>query len=133
MPCPSCNSEEWKLASLVYKEGLSHIATTTVGAGAGPGAFGGGGAKTTGTQQSALSKAAAPPNGYVFTILLSVAMIISALFALLGSGFWWLIVACFVGGIAAVYPGEHAKHTEAMSRWHATRMCQRCGTFYSAT
>ena len=69
MTCPKCHSDEWKLASIVHAGGLSTISTSTVGVGGGASAdiFGGGvglGAgvgSTTGTQQTALSKLAAPP------------------------------------------------------------------------
>jgi|GEM_PF-3427732 len=69
MACPKCGSEEWKLASLVYSEGIHNLSTSTnfVGSGLGDDAFGVGigtgvgRGKTSWIQQTRLSDLAAPP------------------------------------------------------------------------
>jgi multisubunit Na+/H+ antiporter MnhC subunit len=142
MPCPACSSDEWKLASLVHKEGVSHVSTTTSGIGiaastSGVGLAGGRG-KTAGVQQSQLSKEAAPPPGLVLTailIWLSAFAIIFAILALTNDKllhFTWLFIVGVVAAVGAfrVYPGEKAKVEAAMAKWQVTRMCLRCGTFY---
>jgi hypothetical protein len=69
MTCPTCNADDWKLASVVYQEGLSHVATSsngsTVGVGVGSGGVGVGYARTSsdtqGAHQTEFSKRAARP------------------------------------------------------------------------
>ena len=67
--CPQCGSHDWKFASAVHAGGLSAVTTNTVGVGVGAdadvsgGSVGGGVgvARASGTQQTELSKIAAPP------------------------------------------------------------------------
>jgi curved DNA-binding protein CbpA len=68
--CPQCNSSEWKLASLIYKSGLSNIDTVTNTISSGIGITSGGhvefgvigsDSKTSGRQQSHFSMLAKPP------------------------------------------------------------------------
>lgn len=69
MSCPNCSGENWKLASLVYKQGLSDVdmsaSGSTIGVGAGSSGIGGGYAKTTsnsaGTHRTKFSQSAEPP------------------------------------------------------------------------
>lgn len=69
MTCPSCGSDDWKLASVVYQQGLSHAVLSssgnTLGIGAGSGGVGVGYAKsnstTQGVNQSEFSRRAARP------------------------------------------------------------------------
>jgi hypothetical protein len=69
MTCPKCGSEEWKLASVVYAEGIHNLSATTNFFGGGLGAdvlgvdigAGVGRGKTSGTHQTMLSELAAPP------------------------------------------------------------------------
>lgn len=70
MNCPNCGQNDWKLAKVVYSQGVTDINTSTsgsaLGAGVGTGGFGVGYAgidsETTGEHRTAFSKLAAPPN-----------------------------------------------------------------------
>jgi hypothetical protein len=137
MACPYCNSEEWKLASLVHLEGISEIRSKTKAHGVEVGTLGIGlglgGAKTNGYQQSMLSKAAAPPKSHhPLTISLAIALFLSFVcassrdFLLFDIGILTLCAA----GISFVYPRERQKNVAAMTAYTSTRMCQRCGHFY---
>lgn len=143
--CPSCKSEEWKLASLVYSEGIQHVNTQTSGGGVGIGsggiAVGAGGATTTGTHQSALSAAASPPEDPAKGIGFLISLVITLIFFIYG---WLKNDALFPGfALAAVgFAGSiiispiiaiiftRKLHAEQMAAWHKVRMCLRCGTFY---
>lgn len=137
MVCPSCQSEEWRLASLVHKEGLSSINTRTSGSAIGVSqgglGFSSGSARTTGTQQTAISKAASPPSGYLKTIALGIIGFIALIIALInGTTMWmpWIIAMACGYGIYKFFPEEKRIYTEKMARYKVTRMCQRCGTLY---
>ena len=70
MNCPKCHSEDWKLASVIYNQGLTDVNTSTsggtLGAGVGTGGINVGYARssseTTGEHQTTFSKQAAPPD-----------------------------------------------------------------------
>lgn len=146
MTCPSCGSEDWKLASLVYQEGLQHIdtRTTSTGVGIGAGGVGLGAARgnTSGIQQSALSQAAAPPEDPGMEIMLRVALILAligaciggiisggSLFAAFLAGFMGGIVGMFIGFFVGVFADKTEYHAQ-LAAWHKVKMCQRCGGFY---
>jgi len=134
MTCTTCHSDDWKLASFVHKEGLSHVNTKTSGGGlvaTGSGlGFGAGNAKTTGTQQSQTSKEAAPPSGMLLSMVLGITTVVFLAMSMLASHWFLLLVAASVYGLYKIYPGEKSKHAAAMERYRRTRICQRCGTFY---
>jgi hypothetical protein len=138
MPCPRCNSNDWKLASLVYQEGLSSIKTYTTGTGqaftgSGKTAFGFGESSTRATQQTALSQAASPPRGFVFAKVLGFILAVSFFCGLTGIGnpYVCFTLSILSGlGLALVIPGESKSHNDAMTDWSATSVCQRCGTFF---
>lgn len=148
MSCPRCNSDDWKLADLVHKSGLSHVntSTTTVGAGAGAGTGGvgvGAGAgvsSTSGQHQTELSALSAPPKepkntaGTVYWIIAFFLIIwVGDKSAFLG---WLLIAGAFLLWLKLKpeflksHEQEVAAHQEALAKWEVTRVCQRCGTFY---
>lgn len=133
MACPTCNSDDWKLASLVYEEGLQVVDTRTSGGavGVGTGGFGGGVAsgKTTGTVQSALSQRASPPSGMPMTTLCMVAFLLTTVFGLFKSIWFAVAGLCLVGAIA-MWPSEAKAHQATLEIWRKTRMCLRCGHFY---
>jgi hypothetical protein len=146
MSCPRCQSDDWKLASLVNREGITHVATKSGGVGVGyyRGRFGVGvgGGSTDGTHQTQLSKLAAPPTGDCWQKYLSILLLAGAF--LLGApcflerffeGYWiWeLVVSAAVCLIAALclMPSAFAKLEAEMAIWRSLRMCQRCGAFYS--
>lgn len=135
MPCPTCESDDWRLASLVYQEGLVHVSANTTGgtvgmskAGVGIGAVG---AKTSGVHQTELSRQAAPPEGSSIPELFGYGIVI---FGFLGWAFssWWLLLAagCAIGAVTTLL-SESKERAAAMARWKLLRHCQRCGGFYS--
>jgi len=141
MGCPSCGSDEWKLASFIYKQGLQHVNTntTTIGAGVGSGGLGAGVAEgaTNGTHQTALSIAAAPPPAPAeggMTALVGVIFIAAAIYFI--DGFWPIAGIGLIGFILGAaletkaLAEPKATHQAAMQKWEKTRMCQRCGTLY---
>ncbi len=142
MACPSCKSDEWKLCSLVHKEGLSKIKTQTSGSavgasGSGGLAFGVGSARTSGSQQTALSKEAAPPQGFIVTTILAlVAIVLVCGGYFFGDensyppGMFYTAALLCVGGIFFFFPREKKKYSSAKAAWKVSRMCQRCGTRY---
>jgi hypothetical protein len=141
LACTQCGSTEVRRLSLIYEEGLAIISTQSQTAGVG---FGGGGASfgsasthTTGTQQTALSKKAAPPTKK-HTILWAMLAGFVGLVALSGIShfsFWTLVFAgltylCVQKALKAkaynamVFPEEHA-------RWQRSFMCNRCGGVFA--
>lgn len=146
MPCPNCGSDDWKLASLVYRDGLHNIETTSKGGGVGIGSggigVGVGKGSTSGIQQSALSQAAAPPVDPTGDKAGMLAVGIGLAIAIIGgiakgSYFWGLFVAFPVGllvGLVVAYivamTADNTKYEAQLRTWQQIRMCQRCGTFY---
>lgn len=62
--CPSCHSHDWKLASFIYKAGLTHVNTSSNSVGVGVSSGIGVGVSysdTVGQHQTELSRLAAPP------------------------------------------------------------------------
>lgn len=144
LACPKCTSAEVRKLSMIYKEGLSIINTTTQSSGSGM-AFSGGGvgfgtsrgsASTTGRQQTALSKQASPP-GKKHAILWSIAAVIMGIWTLtsffpISMGSLLLLGATVLAGRFALkgfqwnkeeYPGLYA-------RWEQSFMCNRCGEVF---
>jgi hypothetical protein len=141
LACTKCGTEEVRRLSLIYEEGLAIINTRSQSSGA---AFGGGGASfgsasthTTGTQQTALSKKAAPPTKR-HTILWGIAAGILGMIALSGLTspsfglLIWAGLAAFAARMtlqakaynAMVFPDAHA-------RWQRSFMCNRCGEVFA--
>jgi hypothetical protein len=130
MSCPSCGSDEWKSASLVHKEGLSTSDSKSVGAGiTSRGAFGVGGASTSGAQQTELSKAAAPPTVFVMTGVLLMATLLTGIVGFFFNWVWLLTALCAYG-VVTVYRAESKQDDILSERYKKTQMCTRCGTFY---
>jgi hypothetical protein len=145
MACPRCQSEDWKLASLVYNEGRSSIETKSNGAGIGisGGGIGAGigGATTSGTQQTVLSKLAAPPDDFVAVVFLMGGIVFGFLWIICFLDwiifndnlvivlwcFFLLAIGCIVGAFKRM---DSPKCHIAMEKWSKKRLCQRCGTFY---
>lgn len=158
MSCPKCGSDDWKLASVVHAGGLSTISTTSVGVGAGVeidglGAgtgIGSGVSKTSGTQQTELSKLAAPPAkpmrpavawlkfGVVTTIIAIVFFGRMNLNEHPIIGFFLFMFAPMSAVIAAVRiltkpeisKEIETQHQQAMEEYGRKKMCTQCGTFY---
>ncbi len=163
MRCPKCAGEEWKLASVVHAGGLSTISTSTIGVGGGANAdvFGGGvglGAgvgSTSGTQQTELSKLAAPPTkemrpAKAFAILggITIAIVFGVMFFVESFGvgvnkhkdflgiillILWLVM--IVGWLRLsltqdITKALNEKHKLALLEYEKKKMCLRCGALY---
>lgn len=138
MSCPTCNSSEWRLASLVYREGLSYINTVTSGSVSDGGSIS---ARTSGTRQTAQSSAAAPPedprdncviySGMAFFVLslISGGWLGFSFFGLLFLAFKGLIIGIFIGWLYGKRKYGNA-HQVSMAEWERKKMCLRCGCFY---
>lgn len=134
MTCPRCNSSDWKLLSLVHKEGLTHVETNSRGgafgisnAGIGAAATG---SKSSGSHQTELSKLAAPPAGFGVSALMLMGTIIFGLLGWIFSPWWFFVAVACVVGLGAASPAEKRDHEIALSQWENRRMCLRCGTFF---
>lgn len=152
MACPKCGSDDWKLASLVYREGLHHSSSQTtfsgVGVGTGGVGVGRGSGQTSGTQQSDLSRLAAPPtNPYPCQDDSDPAVVIGVFCAFIALGISFFASANTLGyllagllgyflpyAIASKYVRRDDSvgrlHAIQMEAWERKRMCQRCGHFY---
>jgi len=156
MACPKCASEEWKLASVIHAGGKSTISTSTIGVGGGANAdiFGGGvgiGAgvgSTNGSQQTDLSKLAAPPTmemrpAKVFAILGSIILVVGFIFfsdvrgrpgfmdVLLLIAIPVTVVAVFrLISTPSISKAIEEKHKLALLEYEKTKMCLRCGALY---
>jgi hypothetical protein len=136
MACPYCNSDEWKTASLVYRDGLSVNQSKIRGSGIGIGTngvgIGVGRARMEGYQQSILSVAATPPKKPTASIALWGLLIFSAIG--LQPGEMQIVCAiifvlCAIG-ILYIIPSQQRKYRVAVEAYANTRMCLRCGRFY---
>ena len=148
MSCPSCKSDDWKLARFVYQSGLSHVntSTTNVGAGIGVGSQGVGGGvgvgrgSTSGQHQTGMSALSEPPKepsnsaGTVYWVVAFLTLIwlggksdVIAAIILIVSIILWIGMK---PELKKEYEKEVATYKEALANWEKTRVCQRCGTFY---
>jgi len=139
--CPKCGSAEARRLSLIYQEGLSIINTSssTVGSGFGGGgaAFGSASTHTTGRQQTALSKQAAPP-AKKHTILWSMAAAVFGIGALgnLSSPGLGTLIAIGIAAVAVRFALQAKKynadvHPGLHQRWTQSFMCNRCGEVFA--
>lgn len=146
MTCPKCQSDDWKLTSLIFSQGVSLSSSSSQGIGIGTGGVGVGAATTSGVTQSRLSMMAAPPTapnaGRLPTFALFVGALGGTLFcASLDMGQISSVAVGLVIGLAAAWfvlqkleGGEKlAAYESELKRWQEQRMCQRCGTFFQAT
>ena len=135
MTCPKCQSDDWKLASLVHKEGLTHVATTSKGVGVGifAGGIGAGvgGAKTSGMYQTELSKLAAPPSGLDASSVFILGAFVFGLLGIFNNGQWFLLAVGCIVGVFNTWSLDMKAHETAMAEWQNVKLCQRCGTFYN--
>lgn len=137
--CPSCQSDQFKKASLIHAEGISVGAAVGVGAGGVAGGVGG--------STSILAAKCAPPtkdkNAYmnrigswillVFFVPLMIATFAASSFSEVGL-FWkvWagLGVAIAAWSGAKFEKAADASYRQATADYEKTYMCLRCGTFY---
>ena len=149
--CPSCGSPEWKMASLVYTEGISTTRGNTSSSGVGIGTGGVGIGSFKGEynhfSQSDLSLRASPPAppGYVMRILaclygflfliLYFAFDMPLFFASMFSGFGLIILLPLSMFLSYLYVNyfsdEQEEYEREVSKWSKVKMCLRCGQFFN--
>lgn len=158
MKCPTCGGEEWKLASVIYAGGLSTTSSVGLGAGTEGSNLGVGVGAMKGTNQTGLSKSAAPPTleysksktkhpAFKVAVWSCIIALLGNYFV--GSGassfsespvlsvlFKVIPFAIFVFSLLAVFYTPHAtpeaeeKYRQDMLEYENTKMCLRCGIFY---
>jgi hypothetical protein len=151
--CPKCHSSEWKSAGMVYQEGTSVSRSRTRGKTIGIARAGfrngttivGGGVysgHTIGVSQTLLSERATPPQMRTGLItFLTVIGVILACIALSQISNGHISVFLYDGsltGILAIaalwiYEKRRRVHDHAMSVYSDTRLCLRCGNFYTGS
>ncbi|MBS1816280.1 MAG: hypothetical protein JSS87_15525 [Acidobacteria bacterium] len=150
--CPSCQSEEWRSASLVHAEGLTVSAFQTRGNTASVGriglrngqfavGFGTNRSAMRGLSQTALSSMAAPPrkrNGAV--VLMTLLFLMSGCGAVgnlanngpsMGTFIFMGFTVLFAFLAWDIQRSRKQAYEAAMEIYKSVRMCQRCGTFYT--
>jgi hypothetical protein len=143
LACPKCASSEVRKLSLIYNEGLSTINTQSMSAGSAFGsgggmAFGTSSTSTTGRQQTALSKEAAPPAKKLWPLWAA----LGGILALMGIG--GLRHSVFEGALyigMAAYSIQRALRGREfntavlpglLAKWNASFLCNRCGEKFVA-
>jgi len=145
--CSSCQSDNAQKLSMVYENGISSIDghATTGGVGAGRGGLGVGVArsKVRGTQQTALSKKAAPPvkkrlirNAIFYVIgILIVPALINTVFNINNHTLQAIVGLAYiaVGGYYLFTNYTYNKNVwpPLYQQWDRQYMCQKCGTIFS--
>lgn len=142
--CPHCGSDQIQRYSVAYANGISNVNTNTVGVGITKGGLGIGGAKTTGTSQTALSQSVAPPEKFNIIKWVIASVIIAPIactlfFAIVEvvTGFSaikiWSILN-FASIVAALYyfPYRFYQYNknvypQEMERWQHSWLCAKCG------
>ena len=124
MFCSNCNSPDVRKLSLVYESGLSFLNTTTTGAGFG-GAFAVGGAQTKGTQMTATSAKAAPPQKRSNNTAVGF-LVISGLLGLAWH-FWFIATALALLSIIGTNKYNKEQWPPLYAAWDRQYMCGRCG------
>ena len=140
LACPKCTSGEVRKLAMIYNEGLSIINTQTVGSGVGVGrggmAFGGGSATTTGRQQTALSKQAAPPSKKHAILWSGLAVIMgiwtfTSFFPISFGSFLLLgLTALAVRFALKAFQFNREEYPGMYARWEQSFMCNRCGEVF---
>ena len=148
MSCPSCKSDDWKLARFVHQSGLSQVntSTTSVGVGVGGGTqgvgvgAGVGGSSTSGHIQTGISALSAPPkepsnNGG--TVYWTIAVLLLIWLGGKSDVIAWIIIIMSIilwigmkSELRKTYEKNVADYKVDLAKWEITRICQRCGQFY---
>lgn len=138
--CPQCGSTDWKLASLICAEGISNISTSTVLIGSDiEGNVLGGLGRTSGSQQTTLSKLAAPPKKETRTAKLF--LILSGIIAIFSLALRWeaslnisfaIALASILRMVLTPKIGKRIdeNYRKELQDYEKKKMCLRCGTFY---
>lgn len=138
LSCPTCQSEDVRRFSLVFKDGTSTIklASSSVGVGFGGGGLGVGaaGTATTGGQSSLLAQELAPPKQKEFIAggcLLALAFLFLAIGIAAKSLVWsilFLVLVAFGGRrFKQASDFNRDEYPKLMSIWERSFVCLRCG------
>ena len=148
--CPQCNNTDLKKLSLAYEEGISHVNARTrlrgvVVGSAGPDLVVGTGS-TKGIQQTAASKAVAPPTrwsyikltGWWILLFLAIGWIVfytntvttnSRTIASVPLAVYMALAVCiFVALCVGFWKHNHATYPRRFAKWNRSFVCNRCGT-----
>lgn len=148
--CPQCNSTDLKKLSLAYREGISHVHARTQLRGVVVGSDGPdlvvGGGTTKGIQQTAISKAVAPPVkwsyakliGWSAIVFLAVGWVVfyvntvttnSQTVSSVPLTVYMVLAACiFAAVVAGFWKHNHSTYPREFARWECSYLCDRCGT-----
>lgn len=136
--CPHCGSEQIQRYSIAYTNGISDVTATTTGVGiSSGGVLGVGGAKTSGTAQTALSQSVAPPSKYSYLRELFIAfVVIPIVFGLLNDLLlpfkWkWVFILSFVylyfHTYKVAFNYNQNIYPKDMEDWNKSWLCMKCG------
>ena len=137
MSCTNCKCEEWKLASLIYSEGVSFTHAVSTGVCISSGGIGAGTSQSGGISQTNISALAAPPVNPQADVIKGLGIIGAIICGGIGyliNGFFSMIGGVCLGTTAGMILGALLPNTvyeENLARWQKVRMCLRCGTFYA--
>ena len=149
--CPFCGSPDWKMASLVYLEGISTTVgeTNSSGIGVSTGGLGAGASKgqINATTQSSLSLRAAPPEDPVRSYTLKIALVLGIisfliqlvredlLGAVLLTGLGMMVLFPISILLAYLYVNFFSdvkkEYERSVRDWSKVKMCLRCGLFFN--
>lgn len=129
--CTGCGSEQSRKLSVVHAGGLSEVNTRTGGVGVGLGGIGVGSARTRGTQQTALSQTAAPPEKKSVSIWLWLLLLMS-IGGMQTNPALWVVIALGIGAyIWHVMQYNRSVFPKLFREWDRKYMCDRCGLVFS--
>ena len=147
--CPQCNSTDLKKLSLAYEEGISHINAHTRLRGVVVGSDGPdlvvGSGTTKGIQQTAISKAAAPPTrwsykrlvGWSVLLFLAVGWIVfytntvatnSESVLSVPLTLYMVVALGIFAGLVTYFWKHNAGYRLKLAKWNRLFLCNRCGT-----
>lgn len=134
--CPNCHSDNIQRYEVAFQNGISSVDTTTAGVGV-AGRLGVGVAKTSGTQQSALSQTVAPPakKGYLGKVILC--FFLSLFGAGAGGSMGGIVSTVILVGTLyffvykSTYLWNRDVHPQLMEQWQHSYLCLRCGNRFT--
>lgn len=149
--CPFCESSEWKMASLVYAEGISTTqgSASSSGIGISSGGIGVGSSKGEYSHfsQSELSLKASPPASpshdikiliglYTFLLLIlyfyfDIPLFFALIFTSLSTIILYPLAMFFSYLYVNFFSDEQDKYEIQLSKWRQVKMCLRCGLFFN--
>lgn len=149
LQCPNCNSSDLQKIPLAYQEGIARVNTRTRLSGVMVGSDGPdlivGRATTRGIEQTALSKATAPPVKWSYAKLIGWSTIVflaagwlvfyvntvttnSQTVSSLALTVYVILALCsFVGTLAGYWRHNRSTYPRKFANWERSYLCERCG------